>query len=141
MRLPSLLYYSEMARFSEQIERYTALFPADSIWNVRVDTLPLDPLSATYIETIGADTHVHPDFGSGEWPPNSGAPIGIPFVVVPASQPLVPVGFLYDEESDPGPYPIPPSAPIEGGPTPKPGCSSSRPRTSRSSRRCSPKRM
>ncbi len=93
-----------------------ALFPADSIWNVRVDELPLDPGSLTYVTTIGADTGLHPDFGSGDWPPGSGSPIGIPFDTVPAGQPPVPVDFLYDDESDPGPYPIPPNASIEGGP-------------------------
>ena len=93
-----------------------SLLPSDSIWNTRVDALPLDPASATYVATIGADTPMHPDFGSGEWPPGSGAPIGIPFVVVGPGQAPVPVGFLYAEESDPGPYPIPPDAPIEGGP-------------------------
>ena len=92
------------------------LFPADSIWNTRVDTLPMDAGSAAFVATIGADTGLHPDFGSGDWPPGSGAPIGIPFDSVPASQPLVPVTFLYAGESDPGPYPIPPGASIEGGP-------------------------
>ena len=92
------------------------LFPRDSIWNTKVDELPLDPASATYVATIGADTNVHPDFGSGEWPVGSGAPIGIPYTTVAAGQPLVPIGFLYAGESDPGPYPIPPDAPIEGGP-------------------------
>ena len=28
---------------------------------------------------------------------------------------MVPVTFNYADESDPGPYPIPPDAPIEGG--------------------------
>ncbi len=92
------------------------VFPVDSVWNTRVDALPLDPASDAYVATIGAGVGVHPDFGSGEWPPGSGAPIGIPFVVVPAGQAPVPVSFLYDDESDPGPYPIPPGAPIEGGP-------------------------
>ena len=45
------------------------LFPSDSIWNVRVDSLPLDPSSDLYVETIGPETGVHPDFGSGDWPP------------------------------------------------------------------------
>jgi hypothetical protein len=90
--------------------------PADHIWNTRVDTLPVHPDSDAYVATIGADQHVHADFGSGEWPPGSGAPIGIPYVSVPASQPAVAVRFGYAGESDPGPYPIPPSAPIEGGP-------------------------
>jgi hypothetical protein len=92
------------------------VFPADHIWNVPVDTLPEAANSAAYIATIGADTGLHPDFGSGEWPPGSGSPIGIPFTTVPGTQPLVDVTFDYDDESDPGPYPIPPDAPIEGGP-------------------------
>jgi hypothetical protein len=59
---------------------------------------------------------LHPDFGSGDWPPGSGSPIGIPYVDVPGTQPLVDVSFYYADESDPGPYPIPPDPPIEGGP-------------------------
>ena len=89
------------------------VFPDDNIWNTRVDSLPIDPNSDTYIATIGAATHVHPDFGT-EW---EGAPIGIEWVSVPGSQPAVPVAFGYSNESDPGPYPIPPHAPIEGGPS------------------------
>ena len=45
-----------------------------------------------------------------------GAPNGIPYVVVGTAQPKVPVSFYYADESDPGPYPIPSDAPIEGGP-------------------------
>lgn len=91
-------------------------FPPDNIWNVRVDTLPVDPNSSLYIDTMGASTGLHADFGAGEWPPGSGAPIGIPWTSVPGMQPLVPVTFDYEDESDPGPYPIPTDAPIEGGP-------------------------
>lgn len=93
------------------------LFPTNNIWNARVDSLPLDPNSGLYIATIGADIGVHPDFGAGEWPPGSGAPIGIPYVDVPGSQPPVEIVFTeYGDESDPGPYPAPTNAPIEGGP-------------------------
>jgi hypothetical protein len=88
------------------------LFPADNIWNVRVDTLPLDPGSAAFIATVGADEPMHPDFGSGLW---QGEPIGIPYTVVAAGQARVPVAFTYADESDPGPYPIPVDAPVEGG--------------------------
>jgi hypothetical protein len=88
------------------------VLPADDIWNARVDTLPLDPRSADYVATIGISTGVHPDFGAGEW---DGGPIGIPFVVVAGDQPLAPISFDYDDESDPGPYPIPDDPPIEGG--------------------------
>ncbi len=90
-----------------------AIFPADNIWNTPVDMLPVDPNSAAYIASIGADTGVHPDFGSGTW---EGEPIGIPYVVVPGTQPKIPIHFVeYGDESDPGPYPVPPNAPIEGG--------------------------
>ncbi len=92
------------------------VFPADNVWNAPVDTLPVDANSDLYIATIGANTTLHADWGSGEWPPGSGSPIGIPYVDVPGSQPPVPVTFDYEDESDPGPYPIPTDAPIEGGP-------------------------
>jgi hypothetical protein len=91
-----------------------SIYPADHIWNVRIDTLPVDSNSAAYINTIGASTGLHPDFGSGTW---QGSPIGIPYTTVPGTQPLVDVSFTYDSESDDGPYPIPPDAPIEGGPS------------------------
>ena len=95
-----------------------ALFPADNIWNVPVDTMPLDANSDAYVNTIGANATLHADFGSGVWPPGSNSPIGIPTVEVAGDQPQVPIDFSdgYPDESDPGPYPVPPDAPIEGGP-------------------------
>lgn len=92
------------------------VFPADNIWNTPVNNLPVHPNSDVYIESIGADTGLHPDFGAGFWPPASTAPIGIPINHVPGSQPGVPVSFYYPDESDPGPYPIPTVPLIEGGP-------------------------
>ena len=56
-----------------------------------------------------ATAHLHPDFGSDPT-------YGIPYVVVPSTQTPVPITFDYASESDPGPYPIAPNAPIEGGP-------------------------
>lgn len=91
------------------------VLPADNIWNVAVDDLPIHPLSDDYVSRIGLTDHVHADFGSGVWPPGSDSPIGIPYVTVPGSQPGVPVSFTYASESDPGPYPIPSNPPIEGG--------------------------
>src|SRR5262249_50937937 len=65
------------------------------------------------LATIGLTTRLHPDFGSGKnW---TGVPFGIPYIVVPGTQPKVPLTFDYADESDPGPYPVPPDAPIEGG--------------------------
>jgi hypothetical protein len=88
------------------------VLPSDNIWNTRIDRLPVDPNSTAYINSIGASTGFHPDFGSGDW---DGGPIGIPYNIVPGTQPKVNVEFGYADESDPGPYPIPPGAEIEGG--------------------------
>jgi len=88
------------------------LFPPDSIWNARVDTLPVHPQSAAWVATIGTGKPLHPDFGTVY----EGAPNGIPYVVVPPGTARVTVRFDYDDESDPGPYPIPADPPIEGGP-------------------------
>ena len=89
-----------------------AIFPADNVWNTPIDNLPPDLNSSSYIVSIGSGTRVHPDFGSGLW---DGGPIGIPFNIVPGDQPRVRIVFDYWDESDPGPYPIPPDAAIEGG--------------------------
>ena len=88
------------------------VLPTDNVWNQPVAGLPVAADSARYIAAIGLDDPVHPDFGT-VW---DGAPNGIPYTVVGGSQPRVPVHFQYASESDPGPYPIPPRAPIEGGP-------------------------
>jgi hypothetical protein len=88
------------------------MFPSDNIWNTDISSLPVAGNSANYIASIGPSGHLHPDFGSGTY---NGEPIGIPYIVVPASQPGVSVSFQYASESDKGPYPIPANAPIEGG--------------------------
>src|SRR5664279_3418747 len=88
------------------------LYPADNIWNTPIDAAPVDANSAVYVSTIGGAVHVHPDFGTVY----NGAPNGIPYVTVPGTQPTVPITFTYAVDSDPGPYPLPPDAPIEGGP-------------------------
>jgi hypothetical protein len=94
------------------------ILPTDNIWNTPINNLPLDSNSSAYVNAIGATTDMHADFGSGDWPPGSGSPIGIPFVVVPGTQPMVTMNFVaWPGESDPGPYPVPANAPIEGGPS------------------------
>lgn len=93
-----------------------SILPPNNVWNTRVDNLPVDSRSAQYISSIGADTTLHPDFGSGVWPPGSTSPIGIPYIEVPAGQPPVSIVYTdYGDESDPGPFPIPANAPVEGG--------------------------
>jgi len=87
-------------------------FPANNAWNIDISASPVDPNSDALITSIGLSRGLHPDFGSGLY---AGAPIGIPYVVVASAQPKVAVTFTdYGDESDPGPYPIPADAPIEG---------------------------
>ena len=85
-------------------------FPNDNPWNTVITSAQVDPNSATLIASCGV-RNLHPDFGT-VW---DGAPNGIPYVVVHSDQAKVPVSFDYADESDPGPYPIPSDAPIEGG--------------------------
>ena len=87
-------------------------FPASNAWNTDISGAAVDPNSDALIASIGLTRGLHPDFGSGLY---EGAPIGIPYVVVSSAQPKVAVTFTdYGDESDPGPYPIPADAPIEG---------------------------
>ena len=89
------------------------VFPADNAWNLDISNAPVDPNSNNLIASIGTTATLHPDFGTVY----NGAPNGIPYIVVPGSQSLVPISFTaYGDESDPGPYPVPANAPIEGGP-------------------------
>jgi hypothetical protein len=86
------------------------MFPADNPLNRDISRAPLDPRSAQYVASIGLTAHLHPDFGTDP-------EYGIPYEVVGPAQPKVPIRFdEYGEESDPGPYPVPPGAAIEGGP-------------------------
>jgi hypothetical protein len=85
------------------------VFPASNPWHEKVSKLPVSPRSDAYIAAIGAGLDLHPDFGSNP-------DYGIPYAVVPAGQRKVPIHFTaYGDQSDKGPYPIPPGAPIEGG--------------------------
>jgi hypothetical protein len=88
------------------------VFPPNNPWNQRVDRLPVASNSTAIIGSIGADTGLHPDFGSGLW---DGGPIGIPITVVRRGVPKSRVSFDYADESDRGPYPIPHGVKIEGG--------------------------
>ena len=89
------------------------LFPSDNAWNEDVSNAPVDPNSANLIAGMGLNTGLHPDFGT-VW---NGAPNGIPYIVVAGNQTLVPINFTaFGSQSDPGPYPVPTNAPIEGGP-------------------------
>jgi hypothetical protein len=85
------------------------ILPPEDPLNQEVADLPESPESESYVDSISAAAHLHPDFGTNP-------SYGIPYTIVPASQPKVPIKFTkYGSESDPGPYPVPPTAPIEGG--------------------------
>src|SRR3954454_8131826 len=85
------------------------VFPPDNPWNQRVDTLPVHPRSADYVASLGADLHLHADFGSFRG-------YGIPYNVVHAPVTPAPVRFtVYGDQSGPGPYPIPARPKIEAG--------------------------
>lgn len=88
------------------------VFPKSNPWNQRVDSLPVAANSAQIVNSIGAGTGLHADFGSGLW---DGAPIGIPITYVGRKQAKTRVSFEYAGESDRGPYPIPRKVKIEGG--------------------------
>jgi hypothetical protein len=85
-----------------------ALFPSNNWWNQDISRAPVDPRSSSYIDFIGRDRRLHPDFG----PP----PYGIPYVGVGGNEPRVPPTFvLYGSESDKDyrglkGYPIPTAA-------------------------------
>ena len=91
---------------------HCSIFPPNNAWNERVDKLPVAADSAQLIASIGLDTGLHPDFGSGLY---DGQPIGIPYDVVSKSTPRSKVSFDYADESDKGPYPIPKTVHSEGG--------------------------
>jgi hypothetical protein len=83
----------------------------EAAWNQDVSKAPRDPRSRAYIAYVNdhGGTHLHPDFGS----PRA---YGFPYSVVGAGQPKLPIHYTaYGEESDPGPFPVPARAPVEGG--------------------------
>jgi hypothetical protein len=88
-------------------------FPADDVWNTPVTGLPVAPDSASWLASMNAaTTDLHPDFGpAGKRRP----PYGIPWQIVSPSQALIPITFTYASESDPGPYPLSKTTPIEHG--------------------------
>lgn len=87
------------------------IFPADNAWNKDISQEPVDPNSQTLIAAMGTSTGLHPDWGTF-W---EGRPIGFSYLVVGRATPKVSIDCYYASETDPGPYPMPLDAPIEGG--------------------------
>jgi hypothetical protein len=101
-----VLLFSEIG--SAQTLGSCRIFPANNPWNIRVDSLPVHWNSDAYVASVGGSINVHPDFGSD-------TNYGIPWIAVNGSQPFVAINTSngYQDQSDPGPMPIPPNAPIE----------------------------
>src|ERR1035437_2458353 len=64
------------------------VFPADNVWNLPIDKLPLDPHSKDYVGTVGADAGLHPDFGTD-------ARHGIPINIIDSKVRPIRVTFQY----------------------------------------------
>jgi hypothetical protein len=87
------------------------ILPADNLWNRDVSNDAVDPKSQIYINDIltGSNKFLKADFASQSI-------YGIPYVVVSGTQVKVPINIVdYADESDAGPFPIPATAPVEGG--------------------------
>jgi hypothetical protein len=83
----------------------------EAAWNQNIAKAPRAADSAKVIAYI--DSHggaaIHPDFGS----PRA---YGFPYAVVGAGARQLPIHYTaYGSESSPGPFPVPPNAPVEGG--------------------------
>ncbi|WP_394822624.1 hypothetical protein [Pendulispora albinea] len=83
------------------------VFPPDNPWNKDISNAEVDPNSDRYIDALGKDKKVHPDFGAEPQ-------YGMPYILISGAQPRLGVTFEQHRESDPGPYPIPLNAPVEG---------------------------
>ena len=80
------------------------VFPADNPWNEEVLDRPVRPDSSLLVSSIGADASL-------AWN------LDMNFALVSSTQRPVAVAVDdYADESDPGPFPIPVNAPIEGWP-------------------------
>jgi hypothetical protein len=104
----SLMPVGIASRAAEVPGTHCRVFPTTNVWNTRVDDLPVDAMSDTWMDSASASTtNLHPDFG----PPS----YGIPYTTVGRDHAKVRVRFTYAGESDRGPYPFDGRTPIEGG--------------------------
>jgi len=88
-------------------------FPVTNAWNEDISRRPMLPNSEAMIAQIMADLAAK---GSGRQTLRAFQEMN--FVLVPDSQPMVPISFVdYPDESDPSPYPIPSNMPIETWPS------------------------
>jgi hypothetical protein len=80
------------------------VFPPDNPWNEDISNRPVHANSKNLIASVGPLKSLAYN-------------MDMAFILVPPGQKKVPVKLTaYSEESDPGPYPVPDNAPIEGWP-------------------------
>jgi hypothetical protein len=80
------------------------VFPPGNPWNEDISKRPVDRNSRNMIASVGAEKNLAYNLDMG-------------FILVPPDQKRVPVSVTeYPDESDPGPFPVPDDAPIEGWP-------------------------
>lgn len=82
------------------------MFPPDNIWNRRIQDVPLDPNSQTYISQMSPGDKLHADFGTGG---------GYEFTVTDGTESNNEM-TIASAQSDPGPYRVPDNARVEDGP-------------------------
>lgn len=81
------------------------VFPPDNAFNEVITDWPVHPHSRDILDSVGLDKPLRYN-------------TDMAFVLVPSSQPKVPVELgKFKSESDRGPYPVPANMPIEGWPT------------------------
>jgi hypothetical protein len=93
-------------------------FPDDNPWNQDISQEPVDPSSDRLIASLGRDKGLFPNFGPSLY---LGDPQGTPYVVIGGNEPRQGVRFTYDDQSDPGPYPMPAQLPLKPEHLGKPG--------------------
>ncbi|MFP5245333.1 MAG: hypothetical protein ACLGH0_01470, partial [Thermoanaerobaculia bacterium] len=74
------------------------LFPGNNWWNLDISNAPVAQNSQSFINFIGTNQQLHPDFGGDA---GDGEVYGMPFIIVAGSQPKLTVDFvLYADQSD-----------------------------------------
>jgi hypothetical protein len=89
---------------ADKILESLAVFPPDNPWNQDISGWPVAADSAKLVASIGRDKPFRCNYDQS-------------FILVPPGQPRIGLTKMeYKDESDPGPYPIPDTIPIEGWP-------------------------
>jgi hypothetical protein len=101
---------SPLSASAQQTVAGVQIFPANAVWNTKIDGLPVHVNSSDWVDALTPTSHFHPDWGSP-------LEYGIPYNVVQDAKRALRfynVSFDYDDESDAGPYPVSKKLKIEG---------------------------